>query len=225
MSLELLLIRHGEVPGINPPCFRGRLDLALTDLGKLQAQAVGQWVHDHCEVGAIYASPLSRCIDTARVIAEPLALHVWTSPGLIDTDYGRWTGLTHPEAAARDPAAFHAWTHDPGINPPPDGETLRQVEMRVVSALHAIESHHSHGTVVMVTHDAVIRVLILHLLQAPLSRYASLCQDPTGVNRIEALNGGRYRIALLNSTAHLARAARAGPARARNLKSRQRPAQ
>ena len=207
VSLELLLIRHGEVPGIDPPRFRGRQDLALTDLGKLQAQAMGQWVRDHCEVSAIYAGPLSRCTDTARVIGEPLALRVQTSPDLIDTDYGRWTGLTHPEAAARDPEAFRAWTHDPGINPPPDGETLRQVEVRVGSALHAIKSHHSNGTVVVVTHDAVIRVLILHLLQAPLSRYTSLRQDPTGVNRIEALDDGRYRIALLNSTAHLARAA------------------
>jgi probable phosphoglycerate mutase len=207
VSLELLLIRHGEVPGIDPPRFRGRQDLALTDLGKLQAQAMGRWVRDHCEVGAIYASPLSRCIDTARVIGEPLALRVQANPDLIDTDYGRWTGLTHPEAAARDPEAFRAWTRDPGVNPPPDGETLRQVEVRVGSALHAIENHHGNGTVVMVTHDAVIRVLILHLLQAPLSRYASLRQDPTGVNRIEALDDGRYRIALLNSTAHLARAA------------------
>ena len=207
MSLELLLIRHGEVPGIDPPRFRGRQDLALTDLGKLQAQAMGRWVRDHCEVGAIYARPLSRCIDTARVIGEPLALRVQANPDLIDTDYGRWTGLTHPEAAARDPEAFRAWTLDPGIHPPPDGETLRQVEVRVGNALHAIENHHSNGTVVMVTHDAVIRVLILHLLQAPLSRYASLRQDPTGVNRIEALDDGRYRIALLNSTAHLARAA------------------
>ena len=87
MSLELLLIRHGEVPGIDPPRFRGRQDLALTDLGKLQAQAMGRWVRDHCEVGAIYASPLSRCIDTARVIGEPLALRVQANPDLIDTDY------------------------------------------------------------------------------------------------------------------------------------------
>jgi broad specificity phosphatase PhoE len=203
MSLELLLIRHGEVPGIDPPRFRGRQDLALTDLGRVQAHALGEWVRDDFKVDAIHASPLSRCIDTARAIAGPLGMDVQRDAGLLDTDYGRWTGLTHEEAEAQDPEAFRAWRHDPGVNPPPDGETLRQVEMRVVSALHAIQRHHTRGTVVLVTHDAVIRVLILHLLQAPMNQYASLRQDPTAVNRIEVRSDGGYRIALLNSTAHL----------------------
>jgi probable phosphoglycerate mutase len=207
MSLELLLIRHGEVPGIDPPRFRGRMDLALTDLGKVQAHAMGEWVRDHFAVGAIYSSPLSRCLDTANAIATPLALQVQANLDLTDCDYGRWTGLTHPEAAARDPEPFRAWKHDPGINPPPDGETLRQVEVRVMGALHAIQRHHAGGCVALVTHDAVIRVLILHLLNAPMSHYASLRQDPTAVNRVEVRADGGYRIALLNSTAHLARAA------------------
>jgi len=205
MSLELLLIRHGEVPGIDPPRFRGRQDLALTDLGKVQAHAMGEWVRDRFNVSAIYASPLSRCIDTARAIGAPLALKVQASMDLTDADYGRWTGLTDPEAAARDPEPFRAWKHDPGINPPPDGETLRQVEVRVVGALQAIQRHHASGSVVLVTHDAIIRVLILHVLQAPLTHYASLRQDPTAVNLIEVRTDGGYRIALLNSTAHLAR--------------------
>ena len=207
MSLELILIRHGEVPGIDPPRFRGRMDLALTDLGKAQALALGEWVRERFTVTAIHASPLARCIDTANAIAGPLAQPVRASMDLTDCDYGRWTGLTHREAAARDPEPFRAWQRDPGINPPPDGETLRQVEVRVTGAVHAILRRHAGGSVVLVTHDAVIRVLILHLLQAPLRHYASLRQDPTAVNRIEVRTDGGYRIALLNSTAHLARAA------------------
>jgi probable phosphoglycerate mutase len=207
MSLELILIRHGEVPGIDPPRFRGRMDLALTDLGKAQALALGEWVRERFTVTAIHASPLSRCIDTANAIAGPLAQPVRASMDLTDCDYGRWTGLTHREAAARDPEPFRAWQRDPGINPPPDGETLRQVEVRVTGAVHAILRRHAGGSVVLVTHDAVIRVLILHLLQAPLSHYASLRQDPTAVNRVEVRTDGGYRIALLNSTAHLSRAA------------------
>ncbi|WP_276965689.1 histidine phosphatase family protein [Metallibacterium scheffleri] len=207
MSLELILIRHGAVPGIDPPRFRGRTDLALTDLGKAQALAMGEWVREHFTVTAIHASPLSRCIDTANAIAGPLAQPVRASTDLTDCDYGRWTGLTHREAAARDPEPFRAWQRDPGINPPPDGETLRQVEVRVTGAVHAILRRHAGGSVVLVTHDAVIRVLVLNLLQAPLSHYASLRQDPTAVNRIEVRADGGYRIALLNSTAHLSRAA------------------
>lgn len=207
MGLELILIRHGEVPGIDPPRFRGRMDLTLTDLGKVQAHVMSEWVRDHFTVTAIHSSPLSRCIDTARAIAKPLVMGVQADTNITDTDYGRWTGLTHPEAAARDPEPFQAWQRDPSVNPPPDGETLRQVEVRVVSALHSIQRHYARGSVVLVTHDAVIRVLILHLLQAPMSHYASLRQDPTAVNLIEVRTDGGYRIALLNSTAHLLRAA------------------
>jgi probable phosphoglycerate mutase len=205
MSLELILIRHGEVPGIDPPRFRGRMDLALTDRGQAQALALGEWVRDHFTVTAIHSSPLTRCIDTAKAIAGPLAQEVRVSMDLTDSDYGRWTGLTHPDAAARDPEPFRAWQRDPCVNPPPDGETLRQVEVRVTGAVQAILRRYTDGSVVLVTHDAIIRVLILHLLQAPLRNYTSLRQDPTAVNLIEVHTDGGYRIALLNSTAHLPR--------------------
>ncbi len=207
VGLEILLIRHGEVPGIDPPRFRGRQDLQLTGRGRAQARAIGDWVRGHFELDAVYSSPLSRCIDTAQAIAAPLGLAVETCAEISDTDYGRWTGLSHPQAAARDPEIYRAWKHDPGIHPPPDGETLRQVEVRAAGALNGIRRRHPAGAVAMVTHDAVIRALVLHLLQAPLTHYGVLRQDPCAVNRIEWREDGSPVVALLNSTAHLAGAA------------------
>ena len=207
MSLELLLIRHGDVPGIHPPRFRGRQDLQLTDLGRVQACALGQWLKQQLTLRAIYSSPLQRCRDTAQAIAQPQGCAVHVQAELNDTDYGRWTGLLHEQVAHDFPEAYAAWKQDPGINPPPDGETLRQVELRALAALHAVTSQHSEGTVALVTHDAVVRVMILHMLQAPLTHYARLRQDPTAINRVEVLGPDSFRIALVNGTAHLQRAA------------------
>lgn len=95
----LLLIRHGEVPGISPPRFRGRQELELTEHGRAQAQRTAERVHaDRSEIAAIYCSPRHRTVATAQAIGAPHQLEPKAMPDLDDMDYGAWQGLSHDEA-------------------------------------------------------------------------------------------------------------------------------
>ena len=84
----------------------------------------------------------------------------------------------------------------------PGGETLQQVLTRAVSALRDVIGRHPGDTVVLVGHDSVNRVMLLHALELPLSRYWRLGQDPCAINEIEFSADG-YTVLAINETYQL----------------------
>jgi probable phosphoglycerate mutase len=199
---EILLIRHGDVPWLDPKRFRGRAELKLTDAGIAQAEATARRISASWRPGAIYASPLGRTLHTARIIAEPLRLPVQSLDALIDIDYGQWQGLDLDEAKERWPAEAGLWDRRPDLVRPPGGESLQDVLARVAHVLRLITGRHPQETVVLVGHDSVNRVLLLHALELPLARYWQIGQDPCSINRIEATAEG-FVVHAMNDTAHL----------------------
>jgi probable phosphoglycerate mutase len=204
---EILLTRHGHVPWLEPKRFRGRAELTLTDVGIAQAEATAQRIGKGWRPQAIYASPLGRTLHTARIIAAPLHLPVQPLAELIDIDYGAWQGLTADEAGARWPAEAELWRRRPDLAQLPGGETLQDVLARAARALRLIVARHPQATVVLVAHDSVNRVILLHALELPLARYGQIGQDPCALNRIEATPAG-FLVHTLNDTAHLPQEAR-----------------
>jgi phosphoserine phosphatase len=199
---EILLTRHGDVPWLEPRRFRGRAELKLTDKGIAQAEATAQRIGASWQPGAIYASPLGRTLRTARIIAEPLRLPVQSMEALIDLDYGQWQGLTLEEAMERWPAEAGLWPRRPDLVRPPGGESLQDVLARVAQALRELVGRHPTDTVLLVGHDSVNRVILLHALELPLARYWQLGQDPCAINRIEASPEG-FVVHAMNEVAHL----------------------
>ena len=84
----------------------------------------------------------------------------------------------------------------------PEGESLQQVLIRVTQALNKVLQDYTGKTVVMVSHDSVNRVLLLHMLGLPLSKYWAIKQDPCCINEIE-IDEGVFQIKSVNETWHL----------------------
>jgi probable phosphoglycerate mutase len=200
----IILARHGHVDWLAPERFRGRAELPLSDLGRRQAQAAAGYIAATWQPEAIYTSPLSRCRDTAAVIAAPFRLQPQPTDGLLDIDYGEWQGLTRDEAQERWPDETELWFRTPHIAAIPGGETLAALLSRTSAALRDILWRHPDQTVVLVGHDSVNRVLLLFALEAPLSRYWHLRQEPCAVNELFFANGS-FVIRSINQTQHLAR--------------------
>ena len=198
----ILLVRHGHVPGISPERFRGRADLPLTDEGRHQAVLTAQRIHAGWKPSAIYASPLSRCQDTGAAIGRPLGLTPTALDGLLDIDYGEWQGLTPSEARARWRRQVDLWFDMPDRAEIPGGETLEEVRARLTTAVHTVCTAHPASTVVLVGHDSVNRVLLLHALGAPLAHYWRIRQHPCAINQIEFGDSG-FVIVSMNETDHL----------------------
>jgi probable phosphoglycerate mutase len=199
---KIILVRHGHVEGISPERFRGRADLMLTAEGHRQADATARRILQTWTPAAVYASPLSRCRATAKAIGRPFGLAPNPLDNLIDIDYGEWQGLTPDEARGRWPEQLEAWYRAPDWATIPGGETLQDVHARIAMVLRKVTAKHPRDTVVMVGHDSVNRVILLHALQLPLARYWRLGQDPCAINQIDFSEAG-FTIRSLNETHHL----------------------
>lgn len=201
---KIILTRHGHVEGIEPERFRGRMDLALTNLGLQQARRTAAHIAATWSAAAIYTSPLQRCRMTAEAISAACGGLAFSAiEALNDLDYGLWQWRTHEEVQAEDPTAFRLWRSAPHFVRFPKGESLQDLVSRTFDALREVLARHPEESVVLVGHDSVNRALLLQLLDQPLSAYWRLSQDPCGVSEIDIENG-LTRVRRINEIGHLA---------------------
>lgn len=200
---KILLSRHGHVEGIQPARFRGRAELALTEHGLAQADALARRIAANWKPAAVFTSPLQRCVLTGVRIAAACGIKGEVREGLGDIDYGAWQMRTHDEVSAESPEAFRQWRSAPQLTRFPKGESLQDVMARVSDVLREALVRYPEQTIVLVGHDSVNRVLLLTLLDMPLAAYWRLVQDPGTLNEIEILAAGDVRVQRLNDTSHL----------------------
>jgi broad specificity phosphatase PhoE len=199
---RIILVRHGHVDWLAPERFRGRAELPLSDLGRRQAQAAAGYIAATWKPEAVYTSPLGRCRETGAAIAAPFRLEPQPIDGLADIDYGEWQGLTRDQAKKLWPDETELWFRVPHLAAIPGGETLAALLSRATAALRDILRRHPDGTVVLVGHDSVNRILLLFALELPLSRYWQLRQHPCGVNELH-FDNDTFIIGSINQTQHL----------------------
>jgi probable phosphoglycerate mutase len=120
----------------------------------------------------------------------------------MDIDYGEWQGLTPDEVTRKWPEPLDTWYRAPHWAAIPGGESLQDVLVRAVAALRDVIGRHPGETVVLVGHDSVNRVILLHALELPLSRYRRLGQDPCAINEID-FSAGEATVRSVNGTYHL----------------------
>lgn len=202
MTTRIVLVRHGHVDGIHPERFRGRAEIPLSSLGEKQRMLTAERVKESSTPVIVFTSSLGRCIATGETIAAACNVPTQTLPELCDIDYGAWQWKTHDEVRQSEPKVFESWKKFPDQMKMPEGESLQQVLVRVTQALNNVLKDYAGKTVVMVSHDSVNRVLLLHMLGLPLSKYWAIKQDPCCINEIE-FDEGVFQIKSVNETWHL----------------------
>ena len=198
----LILLRHGEVEGITPPIFRGHSDLPLTARGVRQSELTRDALHARHSVTTVYCSPLERCMRTAEIVSTGFGIAPVPYPGLDDIHYGEWTGLSADQVWERWPRDVALWKAAPHMVRFPGGESLQDVAARAVDALTTILSAHSGGTLVLVTHDSVLRVLFCHMFSLPLSSYWLFAPEPCGISVLDC-SELRFTARSINEIQHL----------------------
>ncbi len=199
---RIVLTRHGHVEGIDPPRFRGRMDVPLTETGVKQARLLARHIAGRYKPAAIYTSPLSRCVTTGAFVAEETHVEAAVLPELIDFDYGAWTGKTHAEVAETDRRRYERWWTQPQFVRPPNGDSLQAFVARTSDAVRDVLWLHDGECVVLVGHDSTNRALLLTLMDLPFSAYWRFEQSPCAITEIEVTERG-VRILSVNETLHL----------------------
>lgn len=199
--LRLFALRHGETGWTAERRFTGARDVELTPHGQLQAGALARALAAE-PVVAVYASPLARARATATAVAAPHGLEVALEPDFREMAFGDWEGLTREEAARHDPELFGRWRTVPDLVTPPGGEALRAVAERVLGALAGLRKRHAAGTVVLVTHAIVLRLIVLDALGLGPDRLWALDASPAGLTEIE-YQPSWITVHRMNTLAHL----------------------
>jgi broad specificity phosphatase PhoE len=199
---KIILVRHGHVEGIDPPRFRGRTEVPLTELGVRQAQAAARRIAGSWRPVAIYTSPMGRCVATGQAISEATGAESRVLDSLNDLDYGSWQWKTYAEIEAQAPKLFARWRTAPHLVRFPGGDSLQDLVARGADAIRFTLDRHPKDIVVMVGHDSVNRAILLQFLDQPLSAYGRLAQDPCGISEIDFVDD-RVRVRSVNETQHL----------------------
>ncbi len=195
------LIRHGETEWNRELVFRGRADIPLSEHGRQQAARLAEALAGE-PLAAVYSSPLSRAVETAKPVAARLGREVRESEALLDMDFGEWEGRAVAEVEARWPEAFRQWADRPGEFTPPGGEGLRAIRDRSKTGLEKWTAQHPEETIALVTHRVVCKVMLLEALGLDNSAFWRIQQDVCCLN-LFAAQDGKYVIYRVNDTCHL----------------------
>lgn len=200
--LKLYLVRHGESAWNQLHLYTGQQDIPLSELGQTQAARVADALAD-ISFAEIYASPLQRAAATAKPTARARQQNVTLDARLAEIHHGDWEG--QPASAIREHYArdYMLWQTQPHQVQMPNGESLKDVARRTQSFLQDVLAKHQDGNVLIVTHDAVLRVIVLETLLLGLEYFWRWRFDNASVSIVERLADGHFRLARLNDCHHL----------------------
>ncbi|MDQ0813709.1 broad specificity phosphatase PhoE [Streptomyces sp. B3I7] len=211
----LLLLRHGETPLTPLKRFSGSGgdDPALSAAGRRQAErtaaalAAGpdavRTAGHAAAPEVVVSSPLARCRETAGAVAARLGVDVAVEPGLRETDFGAWEGLTFGEVRARYPEDMAAWLADPGARPSGGGESFAEVARRVDAARHRLVTAYAGRRVLLVSHVTPIKTLVRLALGAPPEALFRMELSAASLSEVAYYADGNASVRVLNDTSHL----------------------
>jgi probable phosphoglycerate mutase len=182
----VLFVRHGQTPTTGKVLPGRAPGLHLAEKGQRQAERVAERIAalqtDERKIAAVYASPLERTQETAKPIARALGLRVRTSQGLLEADFGDWTGAAlkrlykKPEwrTVQRNPSGFRF----------PGGESFTEMQTRICNAVDRLRKAHPGQTVVAVSHADPIKAAVAHAMGTHLDLFQRIVVSPCSVSAV-----------------------------------------
>lgn len=196
---RLYLVRHGEVEANREMRYLGRRDDPMTERGREHAAAFAA-LFEAVPVGRVLSSPLSRCRDTAAVIAAASGVPIEVDPRLLEMDFGGWEGRTRDDVRGADPTRLAAWEDDPERVAPPGGESLGDVRGRVLALVAELSAAGPDDEVAIVSHVGPLKILLCEAVGLGLAAARRMFLDPGTVSVVDWSRIPVLR--LFNSHAH-----------------------
>jgi len=193
----VLLVRHGQTPTTGKLLPGRAPGLHLSDVGRQQAEVAAERLSALRKIDAVYASPLERARETAAPIARATGQRVIIDKGLLECDFGDWTGaelsklMKLPEwtTVQRSPSTFRF----------PSGESFTEMQTRMVSAIDRLCAKHRGGTIVCVSHADPIKAAVAHAMGTHIDLFQRIVIGTCSVSAIAYSPGGPI-VLTVNST-------------------------
>ena len=176
---------------------QGRTDSPLTEKGIRMTQRLAR---DFPEVGKVYASPLGRTRRTAEILFPDMPLAI--DERLAEIDLGDWEGRLQADLDMEDTEQHANFWNAPHLFDLPSGETFSSVARRAIECLCELAERHSGETLALVSHTTVIRSMLFHIEQRPLSDFwHPPAVYPASVSEVY-FEDGRFHIARFADISH-----------------------
>ena len=199
---RLFLVRHGATAATGEDRFAGATSTELSDEGRWQAARLGERLSQQ-SLAAVYSSPLSRAVDTARIIAGHCRLEPITRDGLREIGHGHWEGMKRDDVERQFGLEYDTWEADPFTFAPAGGESGVAVLARALPVIREIVAAHPGAQVLVVSHKATLRLVLSSLLGFDPRGYRDrLDQSPACLNVVDFKDPVRVRLMLFNDTSH-----------------------
>jgi probable phosphoglycerate mutase len=196
-STLVLLVRHGQTSTTGTVLPGRAKGLHLADTGRDQANRAAQRLGELGRIDAIYASPMERARETAKPIGAARSLPVQIDKGLLECDFGEWTGralktlMKLPEwtTVQRAPSTFRF----------PGGESFTEMQTRMVTTIDRLRHAHPGGTIVCVSHADPIKAAVAHAMGTHLDLFQRIVISTCSITAIAYSASGPV-VLTVNST-------------------------
>lgn len=167
---KFIIVRHGQSKANEGGFLAGVTDVPLSSLGEKQAKAVSEYILSKYKVDVVYSSPLERACNTVKGVADALNLPIVKDDRLIEFNFGDLEGLTLEDIKANHDNAYGKWASNPGVYVPKGGESMTQLQARVIESLKEIGKKEDGKTVLIGSHSSVVRALQCYIQGLPLEK-------------------------------------------------------
>ena len=199
--MKLILTRHGETEWNRLRRTQGSTDTQLTDKGREQARLLADRLAG-AGIDVIYASSLTRAMETAQIISSTIGAPVVEEPNLKEYGFGIWEGQAFDLLRDNFPEHFKVWQSTPELSAIPDAEHFSDYSGRIQTFIHRLLQNHAGQTVLAVSHALTSKLLITNGLGLP-ERYIHCFRvGNTSVNVLNFLSD-KVVLECLNDTTHL----------------------
>jgi broad specificity phosphatase PhoE len=182
------LVRHASYALLGQVLAGGTLDVCLDQTGQRQVETLAKEFARRRQIGAVQSSPRRRALQTAGPIAERVGRPLEVEQALDEVDFGEWSGRRFAELG--HDARWRAWNESRGKERAPGGESMAEVQRRVVAHLERVRDRVPGAMVVVVSHCDVIRAALLHYRGQPLDAYAGISIPPAAVTILRLAHCG-----------------------------------
>jgi probable phosphoglycerate mutase len=194
---NVLLIRHGQNDWVNKNRLAGWIPgVHLNQEGRKQVEELAERL-SHLPLKSVYSSPLERCMETAKIVANTHGLKVVSHEMVGEVRYGKWEGKALKKLVNKKPEWF-AVQHYPSRFRFPKGESLREVQHRAVTALEGLAGKHEEEMIAVVSHADVIKLILAHYLGVHIDLFQRIVVAPASVSVVALMKDGAMRVLRVN---------------------------
>jgi probable phosphoglycerate mutase len=175
VTTTIILVRHSHHDLIGRVLVGREPNVSLSAVGMRQAQGLATRLVRR-GVSDVKSSPQLRARQTAEPLAATLGKPVEIMPEFDEADFGDWSGRAFD--SLQHDCGWQRWNSDREACRPPGGETMRELQSRVLAGLSRLAKAHPGQCIAVVTHAEPARAAVLHYRGMSLGEFARVEIDP-----------------------------------------------